>query len=133
MIVIIPCGQKKRNYSCKAKDMYIGAYFKTCLQYARKFCKDDAIYILSAKYGLLSLQDIISPYEKKLGNIGCISVLEVKEQAISRKIIDEECIILGGKLYRNYCKAIWRKYKIPMDGLKDMRFGKAMQWMKAQL
>lgn len=64
-IYFINCGKGKRNIPCKAEDMYIAPYFRKQLEYA-KLLKPDYIYILSAKYGLLELTDIISPYNLKI-------------------------------------------------------------------
>ena len=68
MIVFIGCGKKKASITCEAKNMYKGNYFLTCLKYARTLTNEDNIYILSAKYGVLKLNDIINPYNLTLNN-----------------------------------------------------------------
>jgi len=50
-IVLISCVKSKRKYPAKAKDLYTSTLFQSNLQYAYQL-KPDAIYILSAKYGL---------------------------------------------------------------------------------
>lgn len=47
--------------------MYVSPLFKYMYAYAKKRCKE--VYILSAKYGLLSENTVISPYNKTLNNI----------------------------------------------------------------
>lgn len=64
MIALIGCVKSKKKNICKAKDMYISPLFRKSLNYASKTCSN--IYILSAKYGLLRMDDIISPYNETL-------------------------------------------------------------------
>ena len=42
-IVLISCVSKKRDYSCKARDLYISELFKKSLDYAEKVVKADNI------------------------------------------------------------------------------------------
>lgn len=51
-----------------AKDMYVSDLFKKSLEYARRL-NPAKIYILSAKYGLLELDDMIEPYEITLNEM----------------------------------------------------------------
>lgn len=62
-LTVITCGSKKRTVSAPAKDLYIGAYFKTQLEWALATNIPGRVRILSAKHGLLKLGDIIDPYE----------------------------------------------------------------------
>lgn len=60
-IVLLSCTKAKKDYSCKASEMYsASANFRKAYQYAQTFA--DEIYILSAKYGLLTTEDVIEPY-----------------------------------------------------------------------
>ena len=105
MIVFIGCGKKKKNYKCKAMDMYIGNYFTTCLEFARKLVSDRNIFILSAKYGVIHLNDIIIPYEKTLKNMNKHDCEEwnkkIYKQLRNSGINKEEKVIaICGKKYR---------------------------------
>ena len=64
-VVLIACCSKKQNIRCKAKDMYISPLFKYSYKYASQL-KPDYIFILSAKYGLINVDDIIEPYNETL-------------------------------------------------------------------
>lgn len=74
-IFLLSCSKSKHNYPCPAGQMYEpSTLYKAALQYASsrvddKDDKDKQIFILSAKYGLLSLSDLISPYEMTLKNM----------------------------------------------------------------
>ena len=64
-VVLIACGKRKLGHRATAENIYTGALFVKSLAYARVF-KPDAIYILSAKHGLLGLEQEIDPYELSL-------------------------------------------------------------------
>jgi hypothetical protein len=68
-IILISCVKKKLPHRAKAQDLYISTLFRLNLDYARSL-KPDAIYILSAKYGLVSLDQAIDPYDITLNNMG---------------------------------------------------------------
>ena len=68
MIVFLSCGKTKAKHTCKACEMYRGDLFKKSFEYAKKL-KPRKIYILSAKYKLLELEDVISPYELTLNTM----------------------------------------------------------------
>jgi hypothetical protein len=42
---------------------------------------ESAVLILSARHGLLALDDVVSPYDMRMGEQGCITSPEVTEQA----------------------------------------------------
>lgn len=67
-IVLISCVKKKLPYRAKAKDLYTSTLFRANLEYARRLTPD-AIYILSAKYGLVGLEDEIDVYDLTLNKM----------------------------------------------------------------
>ena len=81
-IVLISCVKSKLKYPAKAKDLYTSTLFQSNLQYAYQL-KPDAIYILSAKYGLLDLDQIIAPYEMTLN-----TMTEAEKKGWSRRVLD---------------------------------------------
>ena len=66
-IVLISCASKKLTYKAKAEDLYISTLFRLSLIYAKKL-KPDKIFILSAKHGLVNLNDEIATYNENLNN-----------------------------------------------------------------
>ena len=72
-IVLISCASQKLSHRAKVKDMYISTLFKLNLKYAKKL-KPNEIFILSAKYGLLSLEQEIEHYEQTLNNMRSIEI-----------------------------------------------------------
>ena len=69
MNVFISCVKSKRKTKAKARDMYISPLFRYSLKYALSLTSENKIYILSAKYGLLKLDEVIDPYELTLNTM----------------------------------------------------------------
>ena len=64
--IVIPCSKNKKTTPAEAEYLYVGPYYKACLDYAKKHTNKKNIYILSAKYGFIKLNDIIAPYNTKI-------------------------------------------------------------------
>jgi len=131
-IVLISCVSQKLPHRAKAKDLYISTLFKLNLKYANKL-NPDGIYILSAKYGLLNLEQEIDPYEQTLNNMRAIEVKQwasqVMEQIRKITVVEEtEFVFLAGVKYRKYLLPQLNNVKIPLKGL---RIGEQLQRLKA--
>jgi cytoplasmic iron level regulating protein YaaA (DUF328/UPF0246 family) len=102
--------------------MYVGGFFKAQLFYAKKHFPDDQIFILSAKYGLLTLSEKIKPYDLKMGQVGSIGYDSVKKQAIALNIIDNKIISTAGKEYRLVLDKVFPDILYPFKDLKGMGY-----------
>jgi len=120
-IVLISCVKAKRDYETEAVNLYISPYFKYNYKYALML-KPDAIYILSAKYGLTALNQKIKPYELTLNNF---KVHEIREWAniVNKDIADEFDVdntnftFLAGNNYRRFLIPEMKHYEVPFKGL----------------
>lgn len=131
MIVFLSCVKSKQNKKCAAKDMYVSDLFKKSYEYAKQL-NPRKIYILSAKYGLLELEDIIEPYELTLN-----AMTEKQQKLWAYKVIkqcrqkniefSEKAIFLCGKNYRKY---IINKFNTANAPLKNMGIGRQLQFYK---
>lgn len=83
-VVLISCVSKKREYACKARDLYISELFKKSLAYAEKVNKPDKIFILSAEYGVVSIEKVLNPYYKTLNKMN-----KIERLAWSNLVIEE--------------------------------------------
>ncbi len=120
-VVLISCVKTKLDHPAKAENLYIRDLFTKNLAYAKKL-KPDYIFILSAKYGLLKLNDRIAPYEKTLNQMPVNERRVWSDSVISelRRYADleqDEFIILAGEKYRDFLIPHIKKYKIPFEGL----------------
>ncbi len=77
-IVLISCVSKKLSHRACAKDLYISPLFRFSLRYAQEKLSPNKIFILSAKYGLIQLNDEIDPYNVTLKKM---SVRKIKDWA----------------------------------------------------
>ena len=104
---IVPCGKKKiwdkdsKANIVKSKDLYIGSFTRKCIEYAEKFHKT-SYFILSAKYGLLQPEEIVSgPYNQCFHSKESKPISkEILKVQIENRNLDkyDKIIILGGKL-----------------------------------
>ena len=133
-IILISCVKTKLDHPAKAEDLFISDLFVKNLTFARKL-KPDYIFILSAKYGLLKLNDRIAPYEKTLNQMPIYErrawasgvVSELNKYA---NLNQDEFIILAGEKYREFLLPHMRNYRIPFEGLS---FGNQLKALKRVL
>lgn len=115
MIIVIPCGSKKRPNRSPAWNLYTGGYFRANLAWARSMTSSEEIFILSALHGLISLDDEIEPYDLLMGKPGCVRPSLVQEQAARFGL--SEVIALGGSKYITTLRGAGLKVKAPFSGL----------------
>jgi hypothetical protein len=103
--------------------MYQGALFLKSLKFAIQE-KFDMIFILSAKYGLLELTSIISPYEKTLNTFSkkdLKSWSDMVKTQIEEKKLSGEFWFFCGERYHMFFQG--RK---PLSGLS---LGNQLKWL----
>ncbi len=123
MIVFIGCVKSKINDNMRhpAHELYTSELFKKSLRYARLLTSDDKIFILSAKYGLLGLNDEIEYYNDTLigksQNIVASWSFKVRKQITERHLNDDTAVFLASQTYIQYLKDLFGKYEVPLEGL----------------
>ncbi|MGK9370146.1 DUF6884 domain-containing protein [Melioribacter sp. Ez-97] len=132
-VVLISCVSKKLSHRAKARDLYVSPLFRMNLKYAQRFSPEQ-VFILSAKYGLVGLDEEIEPYDVTLNTM---SVRERRSWA--KKVVTqlrEYCdlekghfVILAGQKYRQYLLPYLRSYEVPLAGLP---IGKQLQFLKRE-
>lgn len=130
MTIFLSCVKKKKNYTTIAKELYDSCFFKKQLEYALSL-KPENIFILSAKYGVLELSDIVSPYEQTLNKMSqqerCQWGDKVVHQLMNKNFnFNEKTIFLCGEKYRLPILHHFNNIEIP---LKGMSIGKQLQWL----
>jgi len=110
MLILIPCGNKKLSHPAPAADLYIGPHYKFGLEWARSQAPDHRIRIVSAKHGLLPLDQVIAPYDIHLGHgQDEISKATLKEQAGQQGLLGETNV--RGALPKAYVDLV--RYSFP--------------------
>ena len=129
-VVLISCVSKKLNQKSKAQNLYVSPLFKKNLQYAKSLNADN-IFILSAKYGLLRLNEEIEPYDRALNKMHSNEIKEWANSVLNqlKKTTDLEndrFVFLAGNNYRKFLLPYVKHYNIPM---LDLSIGKQLQWL----
>jgi len=133
-IILIACASKKLSHRAKTKDLYISPLFKYTLKYAQCL-NPDKIFILSAKHGLLGLDEEIGPYDNTLNSKSQREIKEWAEGVLTqlRKVADlkkDNFIFLAGKNYRRYLAPHINNYQVP---LKNMGIGEQLGFLKRKV
>lgn len=131
-VVLISCVSKKKDESCKARDLYTSDLFKKELYYAENVVKADKIFVLSAKYGLVSLDERIDPYDKTLNKMKKNEVLQWANMVLQDlknniDINNDKVIFMAGEKYRKYIEPLINNVEVPMRGMK---IGEQLQFLK---
>lgn len=87
-LVIIPCAAAKVDGAATARELYSSANFAHVLRSAEAHAASTAaelgvtteVVILSARYGLVSLDQSLASYDVKMGDAGCITAAGLAEQ-----------------------------------------------------
>ena len=123
----IACSKRKKSSPCRAKEFYQGELFKKSLYYCLSHQFDNT-FILSAKYGLVALDQVLEPYDLTLKNL---SKRERWGWSQKVKLQLHECGIVGefwfftGVFYREFFDGVF-----PLEGLT---LGYQLKWFKDQI
>jgi hypothetical protein len=120
-VVLISCSKAKRTYPCEARLLYdASSLFSKSLLYGQTISNE--IFVLSAKYGLLSLNDKIEPYDETLKDKSSTQSSKwghlVAQQLAERYDIQRtDFIILAGKNYYQPLRPHLPRIFLPLLGL----------------
>ena len=138
-LCVVPCGSLKvwdKNPNAgptMARDVYIGPFAKTCIEYAEKFYPNSYV-ILSAKYGFLLPDEIVPENYNVTFNdpkTNPITVEELRKQAERKGLTNyDEIVVLAGSNYVEIVKKVFTGKRVitPLRGLGGM--GSMMSAMK---
>lgn len=130
-IVLISCVSKKLPHKARAKDLYISPLFRMNLKYAQQFLPQK-VFILSAKYGLVQLDEEIEPYDVTLNKMSArerrIWAAKVVSQLLGYSDLENDhFVILAVQKYRQYLLPHLKSCEVPLAGLP---IGKQLQFLK---
>lgn len=133
-VVLISCVSKKLPHRARAEDLYVSPLFRLNLEYARKL-RSDAIYILSAKYGLLDLDTLVEPYDVTLNAMNASQAKEwaqgvVRQLGSEADLTSDHFVLLAGEKYRKHLTPHLASYEVPLEGLTIGRqLQKLRRWL----
>ena len=130
-ICLIACVSLKDTRKMRAGDIYLSPLFKKAREFASNF---DRWYILSAKYGLISPDMVIEPYEKTLNKMSREDRRKWAENVFGElkkhtKAVDEITFLAGLRYRQDLTPLLLKrgnKICVPMEG---MGIGKQLQWL----
>jgi len=130
-IVLLSCVKSKQQTPALAADLYTSTWFRSALAYAHSL-QPDLVLILSAKHGVVDLDERIEPYEQTLNRMDIAErrrwAAEVLAQLGRRADLErDEFTILAGKKYREFVVPGLRRCRVPMEGLRQ---GEQLQYLR---
>lgn len=131
---LVGCASAKLSRPAPARDLYTSALFRKASAYAEREC--DLWFILSAKHGLLDPDEVIEPYDVRLGcrRTGPIiwdwahrvqDQLAVALDGVPKPLL----VVLAGEQYRTILHPCQWPFTIPMKGLG---IGEQLSWLTKQ-
>lgn len=78
--MIIPCGAAKAARPARARDLYTGQQFRLTLAAALEQADPAHVLILSARHGLIALDQVVAPYDTKMGDPDSVTAEQVRSQ-----------------------------------------------------
>lgn len=137
-IVLVGCSKLKLTERRLAREIYMpSTFFRLCRAYAEQ--EGDEWYILSAKYGLVFPEQIISPYDQTLTRMfhraryeWAMSIFtQIKKRLLQPS--DEKIIILAGARYRENLAGMLEKrghpISLPLSEIGGI--GKQIKYLKS--
>lgn len=134
-LYLVSCVSRKGNAPAQAKDLYQSDWF--CKARAWVEQTGQPWFILSAKYGLVHPETVISPYEKTLNKMAAaerrawaaatIKQLEPHLDGV------ESVIFLAGQRYREHLESPLQSRGIVVSTpLARLGIGRQLAWLKAR-
>jgi cytoplasmic iron level regulating protein YaaA (DUF328/UPF0246 family) len=117
-IVLVTCVAPKLTKAAAAKKIYIGPIFEKLMHYALNI-DPDKIFILSGKYGLLHLDDVIEPYDVNL-NLVSEEILQIWSNQVLADLAKEAdleqdlFVFLTNETYRKYLIDKINHFEVPL-------------------
>ena len=120
-LILIACASKKRAVPAPARDLYQSALFEKSLAYADRL-RPEAMFILSAKHGLLPVDRVIAPYDETLNTKGSAAIQEwaagvLKDLECVADVRRDRFTFLAGEKYRKYLVPHLEHVDVPLEGL----------------
>ena len=133
-IVLISCVSQKLSHAAAAEFLYTSPLFRLNLSYAKKL-QPDAIYILSAKYGLIGLDQLIDPYDVTLNDMSRAEAREWAQRVLGQlrlrsDLANDHFIFLAGDRYRRDLLPHLQSHEVPLEGLT---IGRQLQRLRGLL
>lgn len=126
-VIIVSCGGRKSTTEqpLPAGEMYCGSYHVALRRAADALATQDQnstarVLILSALHGFVALDDLIAPYNLRMGDEGSVPAERLRQQAADLGALDADVIVLGPRAYVEACRAVWPKLTDLLAGTRGI-------------
>jgi cytoplasmic iron level regulating protein YaaA (DUF328/UPF0246 family) len=110
--IITSCSKEKGSAEAIARNLYTGQFFQAINKLALRYNAE--LYILSAKYGLISAQKRIKPYDQRIETREDIKRLKTTLEPLMQQILaaNDIVLLLMGRDYQSVFEAYFTEPKI---------------------
>jgi len=132
-VILVACVSKKLDHAAPAAELYRSPWFRKARRYAE--LTGGRWSILSAKYGLVTPDEVIEPYDATLRRAPVHERRRWAQRVVEQltPLIDpaqDEIVVLAGKAYRETMVArlvdLGYVVSVPMEGLG---IGQQLRWL----
>ncbi len=131
VVYLVSCVAGKTATRMSAKNLYTSEWFRRARAYVE--ASGAPWFILSAKYGLVSPEEMLEPYEETLNTMSTGKRREwaarVQRQMDHRLPRADRIVVLAGQRYREFLMEYLRRraatVEVPLEGL---RIGEQLHW-----
>ena len=138
-IGLVGCCKPKLAHAAPARDLYLSRLFRLSLAEAHRAC--DVVYVISAEYALVELDQVIAPYDKTLTDLAKewrpIWGSRVWDAIVARHpTVTRHVVIYAGK---EYAEPILRAAPYGARGatfaqpLAQMQIGQRLSWLSSRV
>ncbi|MFC9016305.1 DUF6884 domain-containing protein [Streptomyces albidoflavus] len=134
LVVIVACGGRKAVYSdglrkgepvigARAGELYVGSYHRAARRAADVLTRDGRagrVVILSARYGLVELDEHLLNYNLRAGDPGTVDGETLRRQAHALGISGAAVTVLGGRAYTKLAREVWEDVVEPLAGTRGI-------------
>ena len=136
-VALVGCSALKQKRPAPARELYTSGLFRASLAFAEATCAE--VFVVSAMYGLLSLEQVVEPYDRTLADLGGKNAREdwgarTLASFVQREIAPQ-LVVLAGELYAEalMAGAHWHNLPRPEAPLRGLRgCGNRIAWLKAR-
>jgi len=116
------CGKNKLSHKAKAKDLYTSPRFQKSIEYAKTLTDYSNIYVLSAKHGLLGLEQEIDPYNQSIYEMSvqekkAWADMVIKSMSNISNLKEDKYIFLTDDDYSEFLLPYISNTELPLKGI----------------
>ncbi|MFJ5635214.1 DUF6884 domain-containing protein [Streptomyces goshikiensis] len=118
LVVVIPCSGAKTSHPAAAGQLYTGSLHKHARRTADALtAQGGTVLVLSARHGLLPLDQVIEPYDQTWKDDGSITVDDLQAQAVDLGLTGADVVLLTPSQYTQRAIAVWPNAQTPLAHL----------------